>query len=50
MRGHGGQYVFINRAKALMIVVTSEPNTQGDFILSLESGLEIYDSVEKISE
>jgi CubicO group peptidase (beta-lactamase class C family) len=49
MRGHGGQYVFINKDKKLMVVITSEPNTQGDFQLSLFQGLSIYDRVNEIS-
>jgi CubicO group peptidase (beta-lactamase class C family) len=48
MRGHGGQYVFINKIKKLMIVITSEPNTQGSFQLSLNQGLSIYDSINNI--
>jgi CubicO group peptidase (beta-lactamase class C family) len=49
MRGHGGQYVFINRNKNLMAVITSEPNTQGRFELSLNQGLSIYDSINSIA-
>jgi CubicO group peptidase (beta-lactamase class C family) len=49
MRGHGGQYVFINKNKNLMMVITSEPNTQGDFQLSLNQGLSIYDSINSIA-
>jgi hypothetical protein len=49
MRGHGGQYVFINKNKKLMVVITSEPNTQGDFQLSLDQGLSIYDRINNIS-
>jgi CubicO group peptidase (beta-lactamase class C family) len=49
MRGHGGQYVFINKAKNLMVVITSEPITQGDFQLSLNQGLSIYDRIDTIS-
>jgi len=45
MRGHGGQYVFLNKNKNLMVVITSEPNTQGDFQLSLDRGLAVYDRV-----
>jgi CubicO group peptidase (beta-lactamase class C family) len=45
MRGHGGQYVFINKNKNLIVVITSEPNTQGRFQLSLNQGLSIYDSI-----
>jgi CubicO group peptidase (beta-lactamase class C family) len=49
MRGHGGQYVFINKDKKLMVVITSEPNTQGNFQLSLNQGLSIYDSINSIT-
>jgi CubicO group peptidase (beta-lactamase class C family) len=49
MRGHGGQYVFINKSKNLIVVITSEPNTQGDFQLSLGKGLAIYDRINSIT-
>jgi CubicO group peptidase (beta-lactamase class C family) len=49
MRGHGGQYVFINKNKNLMVVITSEPNTQGRFQLSLNQGLSIYDNINSIT-
>jgi CubicO group peptidase (beta-lactamase class C family) len=49
MRGHGGQYVFINKNKNIMVVITSEPNTQGRFQLSLNQGLSIYDSINSIT-
>jgi CubicO group peptidase (beta-lactamase class C family) len=49
MRGHGGQYVFLNNIKSLMVVITSEPNTQGDFQLSLNQGLSIYDRITAIA-
>jgi len=45
MCGHGGQYVFINKQKNLIVVITSEPNTQDDFQLSLNQGLSIYDRI-----
>ncbi|AEF83104.1 serine hydrolase domain-containing protein [Leadbettera azotonutricia] len=45
MRGHGGQYVFINKDKKLMVVITAEPNTQDDFQLSLHQGLALYDEI-----
>jgi CubicO group peptidase (beta-lactamase class C family) len=50
MRGHGGQYVFMNKNKNLMVVITSEPNTQGNFQLSLNQGLSIYDSINGIAD
>jgi CubicO group peptidase (beta-lactamase class C family) len=49
MRGHGGQYVFINKTKNLMVVITSEPNTQGRFQLSLNQGMSIYDNINSIT-
>lgn len=49
MDGHGGQFVFANPAKNLMVVMTSEPNTQDEFQLSLNKGLEIYDRINSIS-
>jgi len=49
MRGHGGQFVFINKLKNLIVVITSEPNTQDDFELSLNQGLSIYDRINNIA-
>jgi CubicO group peptidase (beta-lactamase class C family) len=49
MRGHGGQYVFVNKAKNLIVVITAEPNTQGDFQLSYEEGIAIYDRINTIA-
>jgi len=49
MRGHGGQFVFINKQKNLIVVITSEPNTQDDFELSLNQGLSIYDRINSIA-
>jgi len=49
MRGHGGQYVFINKSKNLIVLITSEPNTQDDFQLSLNQGLSIYDRINSIA-
>jgi CubicO group peptidase (beta-lactamase class C family) len=49
MLGHGGQCVFVNKAKNLIVVITAEPNTQGDFILSPEDGLAIYDRINAIT-
>ena len=48
MRGQGGQYVFINKPKNLIVVITSEPNTQGRFQLSLNRALSIYDKINDI--
>ena len=45
MYGHGGQYFFIDRSQKMIVAITAEPNTQGDFMLSLKDGLDIYDSI-----
>jgi CubicO group peptidase (beta-lactamase class C family) len=46
MSGHGGQYVFINPTKKLLVVMTSEPNTQGDFQFNRELALKWVDRIE----
>jgi CubicO group peptidase (beta-lactamase class C family) len=47
--GRGGQLVFINRDKNLIMVVTSETNTSGDFDLSLYDAMPIYDRINSIT-
>jgi CubicO group peptidase (beta-lactamase class C family) len=47
MSGSGGQNVFINKSKGLMIVITSEQNTQGNFQMS--EGFTIYDRINNIT-
>ena len=47
--GHGGQYMFINREKDLIVVITSEPRTNGQFVLSVYQGLAIYDRINRIT-
>jgi len=49
MRGQGGQYVFINREKNLIVIITSEPNTQGGFQLTHNKGILIYDRINSIA-
>jgi CubicO group peptidase (beta-lactamase class C family) len=44
MSGHGGQYVCIIPSKKLIVVITSEVNTQGDF----QFGKEAFDWVDRI--
>jgi CubicO group peptidase (beta-lactamase class C family) len=44
MSGHGGQYVCIIPSKKLVVVMTSEVNTQGDF----QFGKEAFDWVDRI--
>ena len=46
MSGHGGQYVCILPAKQLVVVITSEPNTQGDF----QFGKEGFSWIDRIEE
>jgi CubicO group peptidase (beta-lactamase class C family) len=45
MWGRGGQLVMINKEKKLIVVITSETNTSGDFDLSLYDALPIYDRI-----
>jgi CubicO group peptidase (beta-lactamase class C family) len=45
MWGHGGQYVFINRSKNLIVVMTCEPDTMDKFVVSVYEGLSIYDRI-----
>jgi CubicO group peptidase (beta-lactamase class C family) len=49
MWGRGGQLVLINRDKNLIVVITSETNTGGDFDLSLYDALPIYDRINSIT-
>lgn len=49
MYGHGGQYVFINRAKKLMVTITAEPNTQGKHSLMPDKAIAIYDRIVEIT-
>lgn len=45
MAGHGGQYVFIVPSKDLIVVMTSEVNTQGEFQFNRDEALEVVDKV-----
>jgi len=45
MSGHGGQYVFLLPDMALMIVMTAEVNTQGDFQFKREKALPWVDRI-----
>jgi CubicO group peptidase (beta-lactamase class C family) len=45
MSGHGGQYVCILPSKNLIVVMTAEPNTQGEF----QFGKEAFDWVDRIA-
>ena len=47
MSGSGGQVLFINKSKRLMIVINSEQNTQGNH--QMGEGLTIYDRINSIT-
>lgn len=46
--GHGGQFVFINKDKNLIVVMTSEPRTNDKFEVHAYDGLSIYDRINNI--
>jgi len=50
MAGHGGQYVFVNKNKNLIVVITSEKHTMGDFNLLPDEALSIYDRINSITK
>ena len=50
MWGRGGQLVFINKEKNLIVVVTGETNTGGDFNFSAYDALPIYDRINSITK
>ncbi|MDE5605696.1 MAG: hypothetical protein K2I68_00140, partial [Bacteroidales bacterium] len=45
MHGQGGQYVFVQPAAALVVVMTAEPNTQGTHQFAVTTALEVLDAV-----
>ena len=45
---HGGQFVFINKDKNLIVVMTSEPRTNDKFEVHAYDGLSIYDRINNI--
>ena len=47
--GHGGQFVFINKDKNLIVVMTSEPRTNDRFEVHAHEGLLIYDRINSIT-
>ncbi len=49
MSGHGGQYVFIIPSKELIIVMTAEVNTQGEFQFGREDAFKWVDRINEIS-
>jgi len=48
--GHGGQFVIINKDKNLIIAITSEKHTMGDYNLSVYEALSIYDRINNITK
>jgi CubicO group peptidase (beta-lactamase class C family) len=48
--GHGGQFIFINKKKNLIVVITSEPRTNDQFEVNAYEGLSIYDRIDSITE
>ena len=49
MIGRGGQFVFINKDKNLLVVITSETNTDDDFNLAFYDAMPIYDRINSIA-
>ena len=45
MWGHGGQFAFIIPSKKLVVVMTSIPNTQGDYQIQADEALPIVDRI-----
>jgi CubicO group peptidase (beta-lactamase class C family) len=45
MLGHGGQFAFIVPDKNLLVVMTSIPNTQGDYEINADEALPIVDRI-----
>ena len=49
MWGHGGQFAFIVPDKNLVVVMTSFPNTKGDYQVSADDVLPIVDRIIEIA-
>jgi CubicO group peptidase (beta-lactamase class C family) len=45
MWGHGGQFAFIVPAESLVVVMTSIPNTQGDYQIQADEALLVVDQI-----
>jgi len=45
MWGHGGQFAFIVPSESLVVVMTSIPNTQGDYQIQADEALPIVDQI-----
>ncbi len=50
MWGHGGQFAFIFPKKNLLVVMTSIPNTQGDYQISADEAISYVDRIIEIAE
>ena len=50
MWGRGGQLVFINKEKNLIVVITGETNTSDDFNFSAYNALPVYDMINSITK
>ncbi len=49
MWGHGGQFAFIVPSKKLIVLMTSIPNTQGDYQLDANDALQVVERIMSIS-
>ena len=45
MLGHGGQFAFLIPSESLVIIMTSIPNTQGDYQISADEALPFVDEI-----
>ena len=45
MWGHGGQFAFIVPSRSLVVVMTSIPNTQGDYQIQADEALPVVDQI-----
>jgi CubicO group peptidase (beta-lactamase class C family) len=50
MWGHGGQFAFIVPDKDMIVVMTSIPNTQGDYQIDANEALKVVDKIIEISQ
>jgi hypothetical protein len=48
MMGHGGQLVCVQPQKNLIVVITAEVNTQGDYQLSFSVNFDIVNRIMKL--
>jgi CubicO group peptidase (beta-lactamase class C family) len=45
MWGHGGQFAFIYPQNNIVVIITSIPNTQGDYEIQADEALSIVDKI-----